>query len=116
MHDEFYFEAMDRAETILETVHDQSEINTSLQKLDKMLDRWVLQRRKSEYLYRLKKWLITTSLSHSHKEEMLKFAIEQLKPVSDISAVKHESERIDSLIRNKVDTLLQKKQPQIDRN
>jgi len=116
VHDEFYFEAMDRAETILETVHDQSEISTSLQKLDKMLDRWVLQRRKSEYLYRLKKWLITTSLPRSHKEEMLNLAIEKLKPVAEISAVKHESERIDILIRNKVDTLLQKKQPQLDSN
>lgn len=116
VHDEFYFEAMDRAETILETVHDQSNINTALAKLDIVLDRWVLQRRKSEYLYNLKKWLNSTTLSLSNKKEMLKFATEELKAVIDISLVKQEAQRIDTLIKNKVSKLAKKTQPQLNPN
>jgi hypothetical protein len=76
----------------------------------------VLQRRKSEYLYNLKKWLNSTTLSLSNKKEMLKFATEELKAVIDISLVKQEAQRIDTLIKNKVSKLAKKTQPQLNPN
>lgn len=57
LYDEFHFDALERAETLLAEVHDPSGTPLAMQQLDRILQRWALQRRKWRLLQTLRQEL-----------------------------------------------------------
>lgn len=115
-HDDFYFEALDRAETLLAEVHEPSGIPTALEKLDKTLQRWTLQRRKWQLLNSLRQSLSPLTLSDTIKTDMYNVAEHEFKPVMDLTALEQTWLRVSTAIGNQINLLLQPQQPQTNPN
>ncbi|RYD67325.1 MAG: hypothetical protein EOP58_03465 [Sphingomonadales bacterium] len=111
LYDEFYFDALERAETLLAEVHDPSGIPTALQKLDRILQRWVLQRRKWRLLQTLRESLTDVAVSDTIKTDMFNFAEREFKPIVDLTALEQTWLRITTAMGNQINLLLQQQQP-----
>ncbi|WP_439538549.1 hypothetical protein [Sphingomonas sp.] len=111
LYDEFYFDALERAETLLAEVHDPSGIPLAMQQLDRILQRWALQRRKWRLLQTLRQELTPVMLSDTIKTDFYNFAVTEFKPVMDLTTLEQTWLRVVGAIGNQIKLLLP--QPQL---
>lgn len=117
LYDEFYFDALERAEKLLAGVHDPSGIPIAMQRIDRILQRWVLQRRKWRLLQTLRESLTSVALSDTIKNDLFNFAENEFKPIVDLTALDQTSLSVTTVIGNRIKLLLQQQQqPQTNTN
>lgn len=118
LYDDFYFVALAKAERLLSEVHDPAGIPKALDLVDLYLQKWVVDRRRHETLYRLREWLKVQPIEERFKTEMYKRAEQELDPIVDLTALQQATQNITTAIEQQVDLLLkqQQQQPQTNPN
>ncbi len=111
IYDEFYFDALERAQTLFADVHSASDIPKTLLRIDRILQRWALERQRWRLLHALRKWLDRVALSEAIRNDMFNTAENEFNQTRNLDQLKQTSLRIGTAIGNQVRHLLQQQQP-----
>lgn len=112
LYDDFYFVALAKAKRLLSEVHDPKGIPKVLDQVDLYLQKWAVDQRRHETLYRLREWLKLQPIEERFKTDMYNRAQFELDPIVDLTALQLAAQRITTAIEQQVQLLLQPQQPQ----
>jgi hypothetical protein len=111
LYDEFYFIALEKAERLLSEVHEPKGIPKALDLVDRYLEKWVVDRRRHDALYKLREWLKLQPIEERFKTDMYNRAKQDLDPIVDLMALEQTAQNLSNAIRQQVDLLLKQPQP-----
>lgn len=112
IYDDFYFVAQAKAKRLLSEVHDPKGIPKVLDQVDLYLQKWAVDQRRHETLYKLREWLKLQAIEERFKTDMYKHAQLELDPIVDLTALQQTAQQVTTAIEQQVAHLLQQQQPQ----
>ncbi len=110
IYDDFYFLALEKAERLLAEVHTAKGIPKVLDQIDQYLNKWAVDQRRREQLYRLRQWLALQPIEEKFKTDMYNHADQELSPITDFTELLQTAQRIATAIEQQVAHLLQQQQ------
>ena len=102
IYDDYYGDAVDKAQDLMQTVYDQSQLAVAIQQIIGEAQAWALNARKTQFLEKLRYQMIFVDLPEKDQEDIYKKAVQDITPVTSITSLEQSANAYLEYVKQQV--------------